>query len=87
MNFKILILGVLCAFFLVAVLSIHPFGKPSNTEMDDYFIQNGQVETGSNNIVASVLFDYRGMDTIGEATLLFAAASGIFIVFRGKKNE
>ena len=33
--------------------------------MDDYYIRNGQRETGSNNIVASVVFDYRGFDTLG----------------------
>jgi len=45
--------------------------------MDDYYIRNGQAETGSNNIVASVVFDYRGFDTLGEATVLFLVVSSI----------
>ena len=45
--------------------------------MDDYFLRNGQRETGSNNIVASVVFDYRGFDTLGEATVLFIVVSSI----------
>jgi len=45
--------------------------------MDDYFLRNGQMETGSNNIVASVVFDYRGFDTLGEATVLFIVVCGV----------
>lgn len=62
------------------------FGEPATTEMDDYFIQNGQEETGANNIVTSVVFDYRAVDTLGEATVLFTAVLGIGMLFR-KLNE
>lgn len=51
------------------------------TIMDDYFLRNGQVETGSNNIVASIVFDYRGFDTLGEATVLFIVVSSISMLF------
>lgn len=51
------------------------------TTMDDYFLRNGQVETKSNNIVASVVFDYRGFDTLGEATVLFIVVSSISMLF------
>jgi len=50
--------------------------KNVNT-MDDYYLRNGQMETGSNNIVASVVFDYRAFDTLGEATVLFLVVSSI----------
>jgi len=60
---------------------IHPFGKPETVKMDDYFIKNAQTQTGSNNIVSSIVFDYRGLDTLGEATVLFAAVMGIFLIF------
>ena len=45
--------------------------------MDDYFLQHGQAETGSNNIVTSVVFDYRGLDTLGEASVLFLTVASI----------
>lgn len=45
--------------------------------MDDYFLRNGQRETGANNIVTTVVFDYRGFDTLGEGTVLFIAVSAI----------
>lgn len=84
---KILTMVVLLTFLLATSAKLHDFGMPSHAAMDDYFIQNGQAETGANNIVAAVLFDYRGLDTLGEATVLFAAASGIFLLFRRSRNE
>ena len=63
-----------------------PFGSPAVTDMDDYFIQHGQAQTGANNIVTSIVFDFRGFDTLGEATVLFTAVLGVGMMFR-KRNE
>ena len=54
--------------------------------MDDYIIDNAQTETGENNAVTSVVFDYRGFDTLGEATVLFTAVAGVILVFRRLKK-
>ena len=85
-SIKVSVLLLLCAFFLMAGLFMHEEGRPDATKMDDYFIENGQIETGSNNIVAAVVFDYRGLDTLGEASVLFAAATGVLIALGAKKN-
>ncbi|MBC7098209.1 hypothetical protein H5T52_03695 [Candidatus Bipolaricaulota bacterium] len=61
---------------------MRPFGRPSLAEMDAYFIQNAQAEAGANNVVTSVVFDYRGFDTLGEATVLFCAVVGVALVLR-----
>ena len=58
------------------------FGKPAVTDMDDYFIQHGQTQTGANNIVTAIVFDFRGFDTLGEATVLFTAVLGVGMMFR-----
>jgi multisubunit Na+/H+ antiporter MnhB subunit len=55
--------------------------------MDDYMIENSQEETGSNNVVAAVLFDYRGLDTLGEATILFTAVTGVLLLLRVSKRK
>jgi len=52
--------------------------------MDDHMIEEGQNETGNNNIVTGVVFDYRGLDSLGEATVLFTAVCGVFMMFRRK---
>jgi multisubunit Na+/H+ antiporter MnhB subunit len=65
---------------------MHPFGEPDETEMDQYIIDNAQSETGADNSVTSVVFDYRGFDTLGEATVLFTAVAGVILVFRRLKK-
>ena len=81
----VLSLSVFVAFLVAAALLIHPFGYPPS-EMDDYIIENTQSETGANNAVTAVVFDYRGYDTLGEATILFTAVTGVVMLFRRKKK-
>lgn len=79
-------LGIVIAFLVALAFLIHPFGHPPS-QMDDYIIQNSQSETGTNNVVTAVLFDYRGFDTLGEATILFAAVTGVIMLFRAKEKK
>lgn len=77
---------ILAVFFVFTALLIHPFGDPNVSKMDDYIIMNTQSETGTNSGVTTVVFDYRGFDTLGEATILFAAVSGVLMIFRRVKK-
>ncbi|HEY4711898.1 MAG TPA: hydrogen gas-evolving membrane-bound hydrogenase subunit E [Dehalococcoidia bacterium] len=83
----LILLLVLVAFLVSGMLLIHPFGNPSPTDMDDYIIENAQNQTGSNSVVASVVFDYRGFDTLGEATILFTAVTGVLLLLRTVKHK
>lgn len=82
----ILSLGIVIILFVAAALLMHPFGEPP-ADMDDYIIDNAQSETGANNVVTSVVFDYRGYDTLGEATILFTAVTAVVMLFRATKEE
>ena len=83
----LIVLLVVIAFVVSGMLLfIHPFGYPPS-DMDDYIIENAQEETGSNNVVASVVFDYRGLDTLGEATILFTAVTGVLLLLRTRKRR
>jgi multicomponent Na+:H+ antiporter subunit B len=42
-------------------------------------------ELNSANLVTSVVVSYRGLDTLGEVTVLFAAAAGIMLAFSSVK--
>lgn len=70
------------SFMILAAVGMRPFGEPTNSEMDDYFIENAQAETAANNVVTTIVFDYRGFDTLGEGTVLFTAVIGIVALFR-----
>jgi|Deesub1362A_J573_1020465.scaffolds.fasta_scaffold00869_16 multisubunit Na+/H+ antiporter MnhB subunit len=93
----LLIFGLLFA----GVFLLHPYGEPDytlaikqgdsfyqRTATDDYFIERGKMaeESGSTNIVAAILFDYRGYDTLGEATVLFTAVAGATAMFRRERK-
>ncbi len=56
------------------------FGDPRVDDSDSVssrYIANGTDETGSSNLVTSVVVNYRGFDTLGEVTVLFLAAAGV----------
>ncbi len=76
---------IFAALLVVTAFLIHPFGDPPS-DMDDYIIANTQRETGANNAVTAVVFDYRGYDTLGEATILFTAVTGVVMLFRRRKR-
>ena len=44
-------------------------------------------ERHATNVVNSVVFDYRGMDTIGEEFILFAAVMGVTLLLRRQREE
>ncbi|MEM4663126.1 MAG: hydrogen gas-evolving membrane-bound hydrogenase subunit E [Candidatus Diapherotrites archaeon] len=83
-SIKIIFLMVFAFFMFSCMLTLRPFGRPANTTMDEYIINNSQREAASNNVVSAVVFDYRGFDTLGESTVLFAAVSSVFLLFRRK---
>jgi multisubunit Na+/H+ antiporter MnhB subunit len=82
---------LIAVFLIVSILPfptlLRPFGEPEYSDMDDYIISNAQNETGANNAVTSVVFDYRGFDTLGEATVLFTAVAGVLLVLRRSARE
>ncbi|MBN2065672.1 MAG: hypothetical protein JW771_02565 [Candidatus Thermoplasmatota archaeon] len=78
--------AIVALFLCFSALMMHPFGEPESPEMDESIIANAQEETGANNAVTSVVFDYRGFDTLGEATILFTAVAGVILVFRRLKK-
>lgn len=90
----IIFLTVVAVFLIYSAVMMRPFGPSTkvndeeyfNAPMDDYIINNTQNQTGANNGVTSVVFDYRGFDTLGEATVLFTAVAGVILVFRRLKK-
>ena len=91
MNQRTIVAGaffiIVAIFFLLAAWSMRSFGAPDQSAMDDYIIENTQSETGANNGVTSVVFDYRGFDTLGEATILFTAVAAVVMILRREDHE
>lgn len=82
-----IIITILMIGMLGVIVSGLTFGEPGDHPMDRYFIENSQQQSGANNVVTAVLFDYRGFDTLGEAAVLFTAALGASLLFRKRREE
>ena len=93
---RFLIVCTVVVLILIAISSINifkafpEFGNPT-METSRYYVENGRgaVETGSANIVTSIILDYRAYDTLGEVTVLFTAILGTLAILRikGKKEK
>jgi len=55
--------------------------------VSSHYIQNGPGELGAANIVTSVVVTYRGLDTLGEVTVLFAAAAVVGLLIKLSEPE
>lgn len=50
-----------------------------------HYLARTPSETGAQNVVAAILFDYRAFDTLGETTVIFTAVCGIAMLFSRRK--
>ncbi len=57
------------------------FGIPTMKIASEY-IKMGLPKAGGANIVADTILDFRGLDTLGEATVLFTSVIGVLAVMR-----
>lgn len=85
-SFKILIVAIF-AWFLYSLFS----GYQTKNELNKtayYYNSNEVKEVGAANVVTAIVVTYRGLDTLGEVTVLFLTASIIgFILQQNGKNE
>ena len=52
-----------------------------------FYVEKGPEVTGSANTVTAVLLDFRGYDTLGEATVLFTALVGAVVLLRKRSRS
>ncbi len=74
---------------LLYVFLTPSFASWKNKQVASYYIEKGLEKTGSANLVSSIVWDFRGFDTVGEETVLFTAAVGVFtiVVFGLKRRK
>lgn len=92
--------AALCVVFVLAVLTTVPAlpavgagpgdgpeANPAFGEVSSYYIENAYEDTHVENVVTAVLVAYRGFDTFGEATVVFAAGVAVLTVLRREVFE
>jgi multisubunit Na+/H+ antiporter MnhB subunit len=85
---SVVLLGGILAIGILAFKDQLSFGAPVIAAVveapSNEYLAQGLKESGAANIVTSVLLDYRAYDTLGEATVLFAAIIGALAILRGR---
>ncbi|HEC77760.1 MAG TPA: DUF4040 domain-containing protein [candidate division WOR-3 bacterium] len=89
--FSIVLYAVFAILFLIVMIrslqQLPEFGSPIMKVASDY-IKFGLNRAGGANIVADVILDFRALDTLGEATVLFTSVIGVVALMRkaGRKK-
>lgn len=76
--FSFILVSLLGLFILRVLYSVA--GEEAARFTADHYISYGVDETGAINIITAILFDYRAFDTLGEATVIFTAASVVALL-------
>lgn len=67
---------------LMAALALIVNAQPMTPYVSKFFIENSLTPAYGRNVVNVILVDFRGLDTLGEITVLALAAIGVFALIR-----
>lgn len=70
---------------LVAGATLPPLRQldsPISQNVEAYYVRNAIRDMDTPNIVSAILADYRGYDTFGETTVVFAAGLACYLLLR-----
>ncbi|MDP8203472.1 MAG: MnhB domain-containing protein [Candidatus Tenebribacter mawsonii] len=56
-------------------------------ELSSQYVEGSVNDLNSQNVVTAVIVTYRGLDTLGEVTVLFLATAGVGFLLRKKKTS
>ena len=88
---SIVLYSFFAILFLIAIVralqELPAFGNATMKVASEY-MKLGLPETGGANLVADVILDFRALDTLGEATVLFTSVIGVIALMRsvGRKK-
>ncbi len=77
--FSLALVVVLAVAFFPMLAGIQDFHEVGLLAQE--YLAEGPEALGAANLVTAVVVTYRGLDTLGEVTVLFAAAAGVALVF------
>jgi multicomponent Na+:H+ antiporter subunit A len=77
----------LAAGGLMTVLVLVATAMPLDSRLSPYFAENAASLARGRNIVNVILVDFRGLDTLGEITVLAAAAIGVYALLKLRLDE
>ncbi len=93
--FGLMTTGAIIIILFMFIMNVVPlfgeFGNPIFTRVENApsqtYLSKCLEDTGAANAVSAVILDYRGYDTLGEATILFASVIGAIALLRKKPRK
>jgi|GEM_PF-272551 len=73
---------VVSCFFVFSAFS-PAFNQWEQKSIAKFFMDEGWRQLAATNTVTTIVWEYRGYDTLGEETILFTAAMGVFALGLG----
>jgi len=83
--FIALVLVMIAVMFLD--LAVNYRESTSLSPLGRYYADTGPAELGAANLVTAVVVTYRGLDTLGEVTVLFISAAGVGLMLRRERRK
>ncbi|MBC7124611.1 MAG: DUF4040 domain-containing protein [Bacteroidales bacterium] len=84
--FKLMIPALLFGFTMtILLLWIHTL--PTTSPIKDFYAQSSYLLAKGRNVVNVILVDFRGLDTMGEITVLAIASLGIFSMLKHTRSN
>jgi multicomponent Na+:H+ antiporter subunit B len=81
-------------FIMLSLMAMVFFNLASNysentslSKLGHYYAEKGPQELGAPNLVTAVVVTYRGLDTLGEVTVLFISAAGVGLLLRRTRRN
>jgi multicomponent Na+:H+ antiporter subunit B len=81
-------------FIMLGLMAMIFFNLASNyveneslLKLGHYYAEKGPQELGAPNLVTAVVVTYRGLDTLGEVTVLFISAAGVGLLLRRTRRK
>jgi len=79
--------GLLLIFGSLDVPDTGDPSSPPSLHVSPRYIERGFAETDVPNMVTAILADYRSFDTLGEVTVVFAAAVSVLLILRAGRRR
>ena len=67
---------------VVTLIALRVLNRPLDRRISDFMAEKSYTEAHGHNIVNVILVDFRGLDTLGEITVLTMAALGVYALVR-----
>jgi multisubunit Na+/H+ antiporter MnhB subunit len=75
-------IAIVLGFMLFSMLN-PGFAQWGSKSIGSFFMNQGWRQLAASNTVTAIVWEYRGYDTLGEETVLFTAAMGVFALGAG----